>query len=126
AYFFSFGMSAAFAIMVSLLVSFTLTPMLCSRFLKVKHSAASVAGHGVAAESEEQMVEKKTKERGLYAAMDRVYGYMLHWSLTHRWSMMGLAALVVASVVAVYPYVGQELVPDDDQGEFNVSFRLPQ
>ena len=40
--------------------------------------------------------------------------------------MMGIAAVVVASAAFLYPYVGKELVPDDDQGEFSVNIRLPR
>jgi hypothetical protein len=75
-FFHSYGITTAVAIMVSLLVSFTLTPMLCSRFLKVaKHS--------------------KSRERGFYAAIDRGYGAMLRWSLAHRWVII-LYVLTVA------------------------------
>src|SRR5262249_34689643 len=43
-----------------------------------------------------------------------------------RAAMIGIAAIVVASAVVLYPRVGKELVPDDDQGEFSVSVRLPK
>jgi HAE1 family hydrophobic/amphiphilic exporter-1 len=39
---------------------------------------------------------------------------------------MGIAAAVVASAALLYPYVGKELVPDDDQGEFSINVRLPR
>ena len=40
--------------------------------------------------------------------------------------MLGVAAVTVASAVVLYPYVGKELVPDDDQSEFSVNLRLPR
>ena len=58
--------------------------------------------------------------------MDRVYGHMLHWSLKYRVVMLVIAVAVTASVVLLYPRIGQELVPDDDQGEFNVFINLPR
>src|SRR6185436_1443337 len=58
--------------------------------------------------------------------MDGVYGRMLVWSLHHRVHMMAIAAIVVASAAYLYPKVGKELVPDDDQGEFNINVRLPR
>src|SRR5262245_59813606 len=58
--------------------------------------------------------------------MDAFYGKMLHWSLHHRAVMMGIAGVVVASAAYLYPKVGKELVPDDDQGEFAVNVRLPR
>ena len=40
--------------------------------------------------------------------------------------MMAIAAVVVASAAFLYPMVGKELVPDDDQGEFTINVRLPR
>jgi HAE1 family hydrophobic/amphiphilic exporter-1 len=108
-YLFSFGVVSAAAILFSMFVSFTLTPALCSLWLR-----SSDAGH------------TSSKDRGFYAAMDRVYGYMLHWSLRHRFVMLLLAVVVTASAALLYPRIGQELVPDDDQGEFNVSINQPR
>jgi len=51
---------------------------------------------------------------------------MLHWSLHHRFAMLVLALVVTASAALIYPRIGQELVPDDDQGEFNVNINLPR
>jgi len=108
-YLFSFGVVSAAAIMFSMFVSFTLTPALCAMLLRSKD-----AGH------------TQSKNRGFYAAMDRVYGHMLHWSLSHRFVMLLIALVVTASAVLVYPRIGQELVPDDDQGEFNINVNLPR
>src|SRR5262249_58598994 len=63
---------------------------------------------------------------GFYAKLDAWYGTMLSWSLHHRAVMLGIAGAVVASAAFLYPYVGKELVPDDDQGEFTVNVRLPR
>ncbi len=109
-YFYSFGITSAAAIMISMLVSFTLTPTLCSMWLKQKDSH----GHGVT-----------SKSRGFYAWLDARYGRMLHWALTHRLQMAGIAAAVAGSAVLLYPHIGKELVPDDDQSEFSVNVKLP-
>jgi len=110
-YFFSFGISSAVAIMLSMFVSFTLTPALCAWWLRKEDAAA---GHA------------KTKDRGLYAWTDRVYGHMLEWSLAHRPVMLLIAGAVVGSAVFLYPIVGKELVPEDDQSEFSINLRLPR
>src|SRR5215208_857105 len=110
-YFYSFGITSATAIMLSMFVSFTLTPALCAWWLRPEDAAA---GHA------------KSKDRGAYAWMDRKYGVMLEWSLAHRPLMLGIAAAAVSSAVFLYPYVGKELVPDDDQSEFSVNLRLPR
>ena len=109
-YFFSFGITSAAAILISMLVSFTLTPTLCSMWLKKDDSH----GHGAT-----------SKSRGFYAWLDARYGRMLHWALTHRLAMAGIAVAVAASAVLLYPYIGKELVPDDDQSEFSVNVKLP-
>ncbi len=111
-YFYSFGITSAAAIMISMFVSFTLTPALCSWWLKSVDERAGA--------------HKSTKSRGAYAWIDRTYGRMLSWSLHHRGWMLAIAGVVVASVVVIFPYVGKELVPDDDQSEFSINVRLPQ
>src|SRR4051812_47983888 len=111
-YFYSFGITSATAIMLSMFVSFTLTPALCAWWLRPQDAHQDHA--------------KSTKQIGFYAWMDRKYGRMLEWSLAHRPLMLGIAALTVGSAVVLYPYVGKELVPDDDQSEFSVSLRLPR
>jgi HAE1 family hydrophobic/amphiphilic exporter-1 len=110
-YFYSFGITSAAAILLSMFVSFTLTPALCAWWLKAEDVKSD---------------HSTTKSSGFYARIDRVYGAMLGWSMRHRLTMIGIAATVTVSAVFLYPYVGKELVPDDDQGEFNINVRLPR
>ncbi len=110
-YFYSFGIASAAAILISMFVSFTLTPALCSVWLR----STDVGGHG-----------KTSKSRGVYAAVDRGYGHMLSWSLHHRPIMLVIAAAVSISAVLLFPRIGKELVPDDDQSEFGVNARMPR
>jgi HAE1 family hydrophobic/amphiphilic exporter-1 len=110
-YFYSFGLTSAAAILLSMFVSFTLTPALCAMWLRKEDVKSD---------------HSTTKSSGFYAKMDAVYGKMLVWSLHHRAVMMAIAGVVVASAAFLYPYVGKELVPDDDQGEFSISVRLPR
>ena len=109
-YFYSFGITSAAAILISMLVSFTLTPTLCSLWLKKSDAAGQ---------------HTQSKSRGFYAWMDGQYGRMLRWALSHRLGMAGIAAAVTLSAALLYPLVGKELVPDDDQSEFSVNVRLP-
>jgi hydrophobic/amphiphilic exporter-1 (mainly G- bacteria), HAE1 family len=109
-YFYSFGITSAAAILLSMLISFTLTPTLCSLWLKKSDAAAQ---------------HNQTKSRGFYAWMDQRYGRMLEWALRHRLAMAAIAAGVTLSAALLYPFVGKELVPDDDQSEFSVNARLP-
>lgn len=104
----SFGYTAAFAIMVSLLVSFTLTPMLCSRFLKVPEGDHA-----------------SSKDSWLYKAFDVPYAAMLRWSLKHRWVIVAVSAVVFAATVPMFNAIGKDFLPTDDQAEFEVTVRMP-
>jgi HAE1 family hydrophobic/amphiphilic exporter-1 len=103
----SFGWTAAFAIMVSLLVSFTLTPMLSSRFLKVRQN-------------------HKSKESRLHASIDRAYTAMLRWAMSHRWAVSILALLVMLSSITLFGAIGKDFLPQDDQSQMEITLRLPE
>jgi HAE1 family hydrophobic/amphiphilic exporter-1 len=110
-FFNSYGITVACAIMVSLLVSFTLTPMLCARFLRVKRVVPGARG---------------SKQFGFYSAIDRAYGTILRWSLQHRWVIVALSAVAVCSTVPLFHVVGKDFVPQDDQSEFEVIVQTPE
>jgi HAE1 family hydrophobic/amphiphilic exporter-1 len=108
-FFNSYGVTVAGSIMVSLLVSFTLTPMLCARFLRVHHGAAD-----------------GSKSGGVYGFIDRWYGACLRWSLAHRWVVVLASVLTVAATVPLFQAVGKDFVPHDDQSEFEVTLQTPE
>ncbi|MBI3473379.1 MAG: efflux RND transporter permease subunit [Candidatus Solibacter usitatus] len=108
----SFGYTAAFAILVSLLVSFTLTPMLCSRFLKVQPSQGPAD-------------KARTRDTWLFRMIDRPYRAMLRWSMRHRWAVVALSTLVALSALPLFQAVGKDFLPQDDQSEFEVMVRMP-
>ncbi|MEO8099826.1 MAG: efflux RND transporter permease subunit [Acidobacteriota bacterium] len=109
----SFGFTASFAIAVSLLVSFTLTPMLSSRFLK---APAGGGGHK----------GKSSKDSKFFSLIDRAYTSMLTWAMHHRKTMVGISVLVVISIVPLFMMVGKSFTPVDDRGEFIVGVRTPE
>ncbi len=107
----SFGFTSAFAIAVSLLVSFTLTPMLCSRYIKApKHNAG---GHS-------------SKDSRFFHFLDLYYTRMLRWSMAHRRLIVGLCVLTIVSIVPLFMFVGKNFLPADDQSQFNVLIRTPE
>lgn len=110
-FFSSFGLTIAFAVMMSLFVSFTLTPMLCAHFLKLD---SSEAGHA------------SSKSGWLYRATEAVYVWSLRAAMRHRLITVGLCLLVVLSTVPIAATLGVNLVPRDDQSEFQVSFITPE
>ena len=122
----SFGYTAAFAIMVSLLVSFTLTPMLCSRFLKLGGNGKN--GHPAPDPIHDSNPEGhalSTKDTGLFKVMDSTYRRMLIWSMGHRWAIVGLCFLVMVSTVPISKMIGYDFLPSDDQALFEVLIKNP-
>ncbi len=107
---FQFGITAAVAVLVSLLVSFTLTPMMSARLFGLD-SARAAGGHGVV-----------RSRRGFYARLDRAYGWMLGGAMRHRLWVAGFAVLVMLSSIPLYRLVRQEYTPTNtDEGEFEMN-----
>jgi len=110
----SFGLTMAFAIMVSLLVSFTLTPMLSARWLKRPAAEAHGGKHG------------SSKESRFYGPIERGYMALLRWSMAHRW------VIVLASVATLVstPFLGAaaniNFLPVEDESQFGISIRAPE
>jgi hydrophobic/amphiphilic exporter-1 (mainly G- bacteria), HAE1 family len=112
---YQFGLTAAVAVLVSLLVSFTLTPMMSARLLRAD-DAAPGGDH-----------DQARSRSGFYAWIDRHYERMLRWSMGHRVAMMALAGFVVLSSLPLYALVQQEYIPSNvDEAEFEVNVRAPE
>jgi HAE1 family hydrophobic/amphiphilic exporter-1 len=111
-FFSSYGVTVAFAIMVSLFVSFTLTPMLSSRFLK--HT------------DDEKSREKKAHGGWLMKWMSGHYLRVLRWSLHHRWVIMTGAGLCFASMFILGKLTKFTFIPQDDSSEFEISLQTPE
>ncbi len=107
----SFGLTMAFAIMVSLLVSFTLTPMLSARWLKVKKHGSD---------------EHASKDSKIFHAIDLIYTRMLEWAMAHRVIVSGVAVLVLLSSVPLFMMANKNFMPQDDASEFEVNLRAPE
>ncbi|HEX8140456.1 MAG TPA: efflux RND transporter permease subunit [Pyrinomonadaceae bacterium] len=143
----SFGLTSAAAIAVSLIVSFTLTPMLAARWIKppqetvtpegVPFGAGGSSSGGDDDEDEGEGPEHvapphATKEHSsskggrFYRPVDRAYMWMLRWSMAHRWVVILICLLVIASIVPLYRIVGYNFLPDEDESSFQVNLRAPQ
>jgi HAE1 family hydrophobic/amphiphilic exporter-1 len=107
----SFGMTMAFAVLVSMLVSFTLTPMMSARWLKRRADGAP--GHG-------------SKESRLFAPIEAAYLALLRWAMLRRWTVVATAALVLSSTVPLFVLADKTFLPEDDQAEFEISARAPE
>ncbi len=106
---FQFGVTATVAILVSMFVSFTLTPMMCSRLLR------PVARHG----GEQASANSR---RGFYAWIEASYLWSLRLSLRFRPLVMLLSIAVIATNAWLYQWVKQDYIPTNvDESEFEVS-----
>jgi len=108
-FFSSFGFVVGFALLMSMFVSFTLTPMLCSRFLRMPAA------------------DQKGSKSGLFWRLTE-WGYLacLRWSLKHRWVIVLASLLVFLSTPIIYGALGKDFVPRDDQSEFELVATLPE
>ena len=104
----SFGWTMAMAILVSLLVAFTLTPMMSSRLLKL-------GGR-----------EKEAHTHGFLHRLETWYLQMLRWSLAHRGTIVMICVVTFLSTFGLYHLVGRDWIPTDDQSELQSSFTLPE
>src|SRR6185295_8997767 len=110
--------TSAAAIAVSLIVSFTLTPMLAARWIKPQPKAITPEGipnEGGAGSSgpgpdgiDERGAKPHTTSKGgrFYRPVDSVYMWMLRWSMAHRWVVVVICIIAVISIWPLYRYVG--------------------
>lgn len=128
----SFGLTAAFAVGVSLIVSFTLTPMLAARLIKRKHSNIDDQVHEIKGEETEAAVlpdhkhADDSKQAGWFRHLDGFYTAMLRFSMAHRWVIVTVCILVFLSIIPLFMFVGKNFLPVDDQSQFEVSVRAPE
>jgi HAE1 family hydrophobic/amphiphilic exporter-1 len=106
----SFGLTMAFAVLVSLFVSFTLTPMMSAYWLK---PAAKDHQH-------------HSKHNRLFDPLDRGYTRLLRWAMGHRGLVAVGTVLVLLSSVPLFRVTAVNFTPEDDQSQFDVTLRAPE
>jgi HAE1 family hydrophobic/amphiphilic exporter-1 len=109
-FFFQFGLTVSVAVAVSMIVSFTLTPMLSSRFLRTSHG------------------EKRGFNRlmeSFLTAIDHGYGALLRAALRHRAITLIVAFLALVASFALVTRVKTEFLPPEDRAQFNLNVELP-
>lgn len=103
-----FGFVVGFSVFLSMCISFTMTPMLCSRFLKLEKEHHS------------------SKGGRLWQLIERSYVGLLSWSLRHRWVVIAASVVTLLSTPLLFRVVGMEFITQDDQGEMQVVVTLPE
>ncbi|HEX6767290.1 MAG TPA: efflux RND transporter permease subunit, partial [Polyangiaceae bacterium] len=115
----SFGMTMAFSILVSMLVSFTLTPMLSSRWLRGKRPHAEGG-----AQAQKPLLERITDR--VHGPIERAYVVVLAWVMRRRWVVVAVSLVTLASAVPLLGAVPKGFLPKSDDAEFEINVRTPE
>lgn len=114
----SFGITMSGTILVSMLVSFTLTPMLAARWFKGPakgegHASKSHGGGG-------------SKNQFFYSWIEKAYLVALRFSLRNRWVVVLTVAGCMATLPMLFAKVNKNFTPDEDSSEFQLSVQAPE
>ncbi|HET9453531.1 MAG TPA: efflux RND transporter permease subunit, partial [Gemmatimonadaceae bacterium] len=116
-FFYQFGLTVAWAVLVSLFVSFTLTPML-SAWWGVDphkgHGGGNAVTRGIG-RFNEWFDRQAAKYRGV-----------IKWALGHRKSTLGIATASFIGAFLLMPFIGGGFMPETDDSEFAVQFETPE
>lgn len=112
-FFLQFALTVVFAVIISMIVSFTLTPMMSSIFLK-----------DIAAHKDRIGFFGAMFESG-YKILENLYRIMLRLSLRFRITVLLVAIVIFASSLYIAKQLGKEFIPTEDQGQFIVRLEAP-
>ncbi|MDB6025054.1 MAG: Cation/multidrug efflux pump [Verrucomicrobiales bacterium] len=111
---FQFGITAAVAVLISLLVSFTLTPMMSARLFS-------------RAKKDKDPHDAAKSRTGFYARLDRAYERLLRYAMNHRLAVIVVAIVFIVASVPLYKNIKQEYMPGNaDEGEFDLMVTTPE
>ena len=117
---YQFGITAAVAVMVSLLVSFTLTPMMSARLLRPVRPENGNNG------KDDKEVAPRSRS-GFYRWIDEGYARVLALAMRNRLRVVLISLLVIISTIPLYKLLKLDYLPGNvDEGEFNVNVTAPQ
>jgi len=131
----SFGLTSAAAIAVSLIVSFTLTPMLAARWIKRPEHTKDHIPEAYEADDElktdgeqghAEPEESSSKAGWFYSKVDSTYTWLLQKAMRFRWVVVLVCIATVVSIYPLYRFVGMAFLPDEDESIFQINIRGPQ
>jgi hydrophobe/amphiphile efflux-1 (HAE1) family protein len=102
----------AFALIMSFLVSRTVTPLLCLRYLHAEQhrpDAPGLGGH----------VSRQLDR------LDELYARALRWVLGNRWKVIAGIFLAFLASLGLFSRIGREFFPETDESQFQITFRAP-
>lgn len=117
-FFLQFALTVVFAVLISLLVSFTLTPMLSSRFLSKEDEGLIKSRFRIVAKVSERL-------DGLYAKTETLYRKLLVFALDHKLKIILMAVVIFIFSLLITRFIGKEFLPPEDQGRFIVRLQAP-
>ncbi|HEY5489906.1 MAG TPA: efflux RND transporter permease subunit, partial [Gemmatimonadaceae bacterium] len=117
-FFYAFGITVAWAVLVSLFVSFTLTPMLSAWW--------GVNPHIHGEEAKNALTRQIAKFNTWFDRMSQRYRTIIVWALRHRRTTIAIATASLVAAFALVPFIGGEFAPQSDNSEFTVLFETPE
>ncbi len=108
-FFESFAVVVTAGILVSLIISLTLTPMLCSKFLAMQ----------------EKEISWLKGLNNFFEKLDKNYKKILTWTLSHRFKVLISSLIIVLASSLLFSKVEKTLVPEQDESRFTVRFKTP-
>lgn len=113
---YSFGLTMAFAILVSMIVAFSLTPMLAARLLPMPAPEGQERKRGI--------IERMSD--AIYHPIARVYSGVLAFCLRHRW-VVGVSILATFAVtIPMCKKLGGDFLPLNDEAQFEIYLQAPE
>ncbi|MEE9613842.1 MAG: efflux RND transporter permease subunit [Thermodesulfobacteriota bacterium] len=109
-FFYEFGITVAIAVSLSTFIALTFTPMLSSRFLKVR---------------KKEIFSTTTERPGLFKRVEGLYRRLLALVLRHRVLVVSVALVVFVLSLGIWTLLGKEFIPPEDQSRFIVNFETP-
>ncbi|MFZ2446185.1 MAG: efflux RND transporter permease subunit [Syntrophobacteraceae bacterium] len=114
-FFYQFGLTVAFAVLVSLFVSFTLDPMLSSRWVD-PDIEGGVGGR------KNFIFRALARFNALFEWISTGYRKIVSWALDHRKTVLAAGMSAFVASFFLVPLIGSSFFPDYDRGEFQVNF----
>ncbi|MEO1686013.1 MAG: efflux RND transporter permease subunit [Cyanobacteria bacterium J06631_12] len=130
-----FGLTVSAAVLISLLVARTLSPVLAASWLKPKTVRRPAPGQKASQQMNQQ--NQTFSNNGKFSLpvsepapkpitwVERSYSRLLSWSLRHRWTVIGVAVVSCIAGLMLIPYIPKGFIPQLDRGEFYLNYSVP-
>lgn len=124
-FFYEFGLTVAFAVLISLFVAFTLTPMMASRLLKSHGQGASDSKNSHTHPSG-WLANLSDKIESVLVSIETAYKKTLVWCLSHRAVTLGAGVVSLVISVLMLQFVPKAFFPKEDRSQFAITYNLPE